>query len=43
MEPIAITTIEQYVLELVRAGKPLHGEARDIYIEMCLRAMEEEG
>lgn len=34
--------IEEAVLEMVRAGKPIHGFAREILIEMTLRQMEEE-
>lgn len=34
--------IEEAVLEMVRAGKPIHGFAREILMEMTLRQMEEE-
>ena len=33
---------EEAVLEMVRAGKPVHGFAREILMEMTLRQMEEE-
>lgn len=38
----ATNKIEEAVLEMVRAGKPLHRLAREILMEMTLRQMEEE-
>lgn len=37
----ATNKIEEAVLEMVRAGKPLHGLAHEILMEMTLRQMEE--
>lgn len=37
----ATNKIEEAVLEMVRAGKPIHGLAREILMEMTLRQMEE--
>lgn len=38
----ATNKIEEAVLEMVRTGKPLHGLAREILMEMTLRQMGEE-
>ena len=38
----ATNKIEEAVLEMVRAGKPIHGLTREILMEMTLRQMEEE-
>lgn len=38
----ATNRIEETVLEMVKAGKPIHGLAREILMEMTLRQMEEE-
>ena len=38
----ATNKIEEAVFEMVRAGKPVHGFAREILMEMTLRQMEEE-
>ena len=38
----ATNKIEEAVLEMVKAGKTLHGLAREILMEMTLRQMEEE-
>lgn len=37
----AMNELEKRVLEMVKAGKPIHGMAREILIEMQLREMEE--
>ena len=37
----AMNKIEEYVLEMVKAGKPVRGSAREVLVEMTLR--EEEG
>lgn len=37
----AMNKIEEQVLEILAAGKPIHGLMRDILIEMQLREMEE--
>lgn len=42
MELKPMNKIEETVLEMVRAGKPLHGLAREILMEMTLRQIEEE-
>ncbi len=38
----ATNKMEEMVLEMVKAGKPIHGLARDILMEMTLREMEDE-
>lgn len=38
----ATNKIEEIVLEMVKAGKPIHGFAREVLMEMTLRQMEEE-
>lgn len=38
----AMNKIEEKVLEMLAAGKPVHGLMRDILIEMQLREMEKE-
>ena len=38
----AMNKMEEMVLEMVREGKPIHGLAREIWIEMTLREMEAE-
>lgn len=37
----AMNKIEEKVLEMLAAGKPIHDLMRDILIEMQLREMEE--
>jgi len=37
----AINELEKKVLEMIKEGKPLHGLARDVAIEMALREQEE--
>lgn len=37
----AMNKMEEMVLEMVKAGKPIHGFARDVLIDMQLREMEE--
>jgi len=41
MELKPMNKTEEAVLEMVRAGKPIHGLAREILMEMTLRQMEE--
>jgi len=36
------TEMREYVKSLIREGKPLHGLARDIAVEMALEQMERE-
>lgn len=38
----ALNKIEETVLEMAKAGKPIHGFAREILMEMTLRQMEKE-
>lgn len=38
----AMNEMEKKVLEMVKAGKPLHGWAREVLMEMTLREMEDE-
>ena len=38
----AMNKMEEKVLEMLAEGKPIHGLARDILIEMQLREMEKE-
>lgn len=38
----AMNKIEEKALEMLNAGKPIHGLMRDILIEMQLREMEKE-
>lgn len=38
----AMNKMEEMVIEMIREGKPLHGLAREIAIEMALREKEEE-
>lgn len=38
---IAKNEIERIALEMLAAGKPVHGELREILIEMQLREMED--
>ena len=38
----AMNKMEEMVLEMVKAGKPVKGWAREILIEMTLREMEAE-
>ena len=38
----AMTKMEEMVLEMVKAGKPIHGWAREVLVEMTLREMENE-
>lgn len=38
----AMNKLEQMVLDMVKAGKPIHGMARDIWIDMTLREKEKE-
>lgn len=42
MNLIPMNNIEKAVLEMVKAGKPIHGFAREVLMEMTLRQMEEE-
>ena len=37
----ATNEIEKKILEMLEAGEPIHGWAREILIEMALRAKEE--
>ena len=37
----AMNKVEEKVLEMLTAGKPVHGLMRDILIEMQLREMED--
>lgn len=37
----AMNELEKKVLEMINEGKPLHGLARDVAIEMALREQEE--
>lgn len=37
----AMNELEKKVLEMIKEGKPLHGLARDVAIEMALREQEE--
>ena len=37
----AMNEIEKKVLQMVADGKPLHGWAREVLVEMTLREMEE--
>ena len=39
----AMNRMEEMVLEMVRAGEPIHGWAREILEEMTLREMEKRG
>lgn len=36
----AMNELERKVLEMVREGKPLHGMAQEVLVEMTLREME---
>ena len=36
----AMNELEKKVLEMIKEGKPLHGLARDVAIEMALREWE---
>ena len=36
----AMNELERKVLEMVREGKPLHGMALEVWVEMTLREME---
>ena len=38
----AMNKMEEMVLEMVKAGKPIHGWAREVLVEMTLREMENE-
>jgi len=38
----AMNELEKKVLEMIKEGKPLHGLARDVAIEMALREQEGE-
>lgn len=38
----AMNKVEEKVLEMLAAGKPVHGLMRDILIEMQMREMEKE-
>lgn len=38
----AMNKMEEKVLEMVKAGKPIHGWAREVLVEMTLREMEKE-
>ena len=42
MTLIPMNNIEKAVLEMVKEGKPIHGFAREILMEMTLRQMEKE-
>lgn len=42
MELKAMNKVEEAVLEMVRAGKPIHGWTREVLMEMTLRQMETE-
>ena len=42
MTLIPMNNIEKAVLEMVKVGKPIHGFAREVLMEMTLRQMEEE-
>lgn len=35
--------LERKVVQMVTEGKPLHGFAREVLVEMTLREMEKEG
>ena len=37
----AMNKIEKKVLEMINEGKPLHGWAREVAVEMALREQEE--
>lgn len=37
----AMNELERKVLQMVAEGKPLHGLAREVLVEMTLREMEE--
>ena len=38
----AMNKMEEMILEMVKAGKPVKGLAREVLIEMTLREMETE-
>ena len=38
----AMNKMEEMVLEMVKAGKPIKGLAREVWVEMTLREMETE-
>lgn len=40
MKLTAMNELERKVLEMRQAGKPLHGWAREVLVEMTLRAEE---
>lgn len=37
----AMNELEKKALEMLKAGKPIHGMLRDVLIEMQIREMEE--
>lgn len=37
----ALNNVEEKVLQLLAEGQKLHGWARDVFIEMCMREEEE--